>query len=667
MFPRFDSTYAAIDMQALSRAAVHFRADVEGLRAIAVLSVVAFHYGVPGLTGGFVGVDVFFVISGFLITQLLLREIAATGQLDFLGFYGRRAKRLLPAALTVTLATLIVGYFVLAPFEQKEMAKSGAASALYAANVWLLRQSMNYFAPESSLNPFLHTWSLSVEEQFYLVWPAFVFIVSRFGQKIILLALLIVVFGSFADCIYLTYGKQAWAFYLAPPRAWEFGAGALIATRPFERWAKQPGSSSIVGWLSFAVLILSFFAIDGFMAFPGVIVVVPVAATALLLLTGNNPAGSSALLRTHPFQFFGARSYAIYLWHWPVAVLGTVLVGSTALANCLFFVMTIVLSSFSLAWLEYPIRASHWLAQRSVRSIVMGGAVTLTATVAGILSFAIAQYVTNAAQAKIVASASKYSLSSESGCLAGFTTQSPIRCVFGSSSYTKTIVLLGDSHADQWTTALAAIAEQRGWRLITYLKASCPIADIPVSKVYSLRLRRLSPQCASWREQAIAMIKTQDSPDAILLAQFSSGNVKGPFTNLGPHAVSIETWERGLFGALKKLEPVNAKLIVIRDNPTPYHPVGNCLARAEWRRLPFSTCSRSLSLTTSNEVFEAEQRAVWSINNARMIDLTSSICTGLVCPAIRDGVVVYRDANHLTVDFTLVLMDRLAAELVAAL
>src|SRR5438067_254931 len=127
MFPRFDATCAAIDMQPVSRAATHFRADVEGLRAIAVLSVVAFHYGVPGLTGGFVGVDVFFAISGFLITQLLLREIAATGQLDFLGFYGRRAKRLLPAALAVTLATLIIGYFVLAPFEQKEMAKSGTA------------------------------------------------------------------------------------------------------------------------------------------------------------------------------------------------------------------------------------------------------------------------------------------------------------------------------------------------------------------------------------------------------------------------------------------------------------------------------------------------------------------------------------------------------------
>lgn len=654
-------------MQPVSRAAAHFRADVEGLRAIAVLSVVAFHYEVPSVTGGFVGVDVFFVISGYLISQLLLREIAATGKLDFLGFYGRRAKRLLPAALVVTVATLIIGYFVLAPFEQKEMAKSATASALYAANVWLLRQSTNYFAPESSLNPFLHTWSLSVEEQFYLVWPAFLLMVGRFSQKVLLIALLIVVFGSFAACIYLTYGKQAWAFYLTPPRAWEFGTGALIATRPFEHWMRPGSSGPIVGWLSFAVLILSFFAIDGFMPFPGVVAMVPVFATALLLLTGDNPAGPSALLRMHLFQFFGARSYAIYLWHWPIAVLGTVLLGGTALAHCLFFVMTVVLSSLSFAWLERPIRASYWLAQRSARSIAMGGALTLIATVAGVLSFTIAHYVTDAAQATIVASTSKYSLSSESGCLAGFTTQKPIRCVFGPSSYTKTIVLLGDSHADQWTTALTAIAEQKGWRLITYLRASCPVADIPVSTVYSLRLRRLSPQCASWREQTIAMIKNQDSPDAILLAQFSSGNVKGPFTNLGPHAVSIETWERGLFRALKELEPLGAKLIVVRDNPTPYHPVGNCLARAEWRGLPFSTCSRSLSLTISDEVIEAEQRVVSSINNARMIDLTSSICTDLVCPAIRDGIVVYRDANHLTVDFTLLLMDRLAAELIAAL
>ena len=640
-----------------------FRADIEGLRAVAVLSVIGFHYEVPRMTGGFVGVDIFFVISGYLISQLLLKEISATKTLDFVRFYGRRAKRLLPASLFMTIATLLVGYMTLAPFEQIEVAKSAQASALYATNVWLLHRAMNYFSPESSLNPFLHTWSLSVEEQFYLVWPAFLLVASRFGRRALVVAMLLLTAGSFIGCLYLTYTKQAWAFYFSPARAWEFGAGALVAIGPAANWARKSGSGAIIGWAAFAALIISCFAINEFFSFPGVVAIIPVLATALLLLTGENAAGPSMLLTTAPFQFFGTRSYAMYLWHWPIAVLGSVFVSVNAATYSAFFVLTVVLASFSYSWLEHPIRASRWLAEGSVRAIGLGGALTVVGAVSGLLSLIIAHQAADPTQAKIISATSKFSVSNEAGCIVGFTTDKPLRCVFGAQNYRKTIVLFGDSHADQWTTALASIAEQHGWRLVTYLKASCSVAEIPV---YNMRLRRLSPECAKWRQEAIAQI-ANDHPDAVLVAQFSGGYVKGPFTNLGSNAVDVDAWEDGVRTVLEELTTSSRNVVILRDNPTPYHPVGTCLARAEWRGLSFDACNRELVQTTSQPVLLAEQRAVASFDTARMIDLTPAICRDTICPAVRDGVVVYRDANHLTVDFTLVLKNELENSLAVGL
>ncbi|WP_246229674.1 acyltransferase family protein [Bradyrhizobium cytisi] len=260
--------------------AADFRPDIEGLRAIAVLSVIGFHYGVPWLTGGFVGVDIFFVISGYLISQLLLRELNGTGTIDFVAFYGRRARRLLPAALLVTVATLIVSYFVLSPLEQKEIAKSAAASSVFATNMSLLSQALNYFGPESSLNPFLHTWSLSVEEQFYFLWPALLLVLWRTKGRILQFGLVFITLLSFVLCIYLTYTKQAWAFYLSPARAWEFGLGALASLFPFPKWATYTRSAAVSGWIALVGLIFSCFLLDEFSAFPGYCAAAPVAATA---------------------------------------------------------------------------------------------------------------------------------------------------------------------------------------------------------------------------------------------------------------------------------------------------------------------------------------------------------------------------------------------------
>lgn len=263
----------------------------------------------------------------------------------------------------------------------------------------------------------------------------------------------------------------------------------------------------------------------------------------------------------------------------------------------------------------------------------------------------------------IQASTSKYSLSTENGCLAAFTVADPLRCVFGPSNYKRTIVLFGDSHADQWTTALARIAERKQWRLITYLKSSCSASDVAV---YNMRLRRFSPECEMWRRKSIEKI-VADRADLIIVSQFSSGYIKGDLTNLGPNAVELEAWEAGLHQTLLSLQAAHSAMLLLRDNPTPHHPVGICLARAEWRGLALDGCGRDKEIAVINAVTNSEQRVASMFANIRFVDLTPEICTGDRCPAIRDGTVIYRDANHLTVDSTLRLEAILARELQLAL
>ncbi|RUX56514.1 acyltransferase, partial [Mesorhizobium sp. M7A.F.Ca.US.014.04.1.1] len=214
--------------------AASFRPDIQGLRALAVGGVVAYHFGLTALPGGFAGVDIFFVISGWLISTHLMQEIGETGRLDLWRFYARRARRLLPAALFVILVTLAAGYFILAPQEQALYSRGAMFASAYAINLWLLRWSFDYFAADATSNPFIHFWSLSVEEQFYLAWPALLLLAAwlRPGRRTAAAMIGVVGLASFAACLWLTSAAPAWAFYFSPLRAWEFAAGGLATLVP---------------------------------------------------------------------------------------------------------------------------------------------------------------------------------------------------------------------------------------------------------------------------------------------------------------------------------------------------------------------------------------------------------------------------------------------------
>jgi peptidoglycan/LPS O-acetylase OafA/YrhL len=661
------TSYSRHDAVARPRSA--FRLDIEGLRAVAVLAVVGFHYGVPGMTGGFVGVDIFFVISGYLITGLLANELNETGGIALLRFYGRRARRLLPAALLVTLTTLVCGVFLLSPLEQLSVAKAAAASSLYISNFWFLYQTFDYFSPETALNPFLHTWSLSVEEQFYILWPALLILAGRPKNhpRLLPIAMVAATLSSFVLCLWLTDVKQPWAFYASPGRAWEFGLGALASLSPVTRWARASKVAPVIGWLGAPLLLFACIAIDDASRFPGPDALLPAGATACVLISGagNDRRGPALLLNTMPFQWLGALSYSIYLWHWPIIVYAKIVDPHLSLWGrlaCVALTLACAVASYRL--LEQPVRWSSWLGSRAVRSMGLGAALTLTgASVAFGAATLAKRFAWSPIQIMIdvVTAQGPRASGSGRGCLTGFVESEPVACVFGTDAPVRTLVLFGDSHADQWSTPIVSLAEQEGWRVVTYLKSSCSVADIPV---YNGRLRRFSPECAKWRAQALAEIGRLH-PDAAVIGQFSSSYIRGPLTGLGENAVDLATWSEGLRRSLGTLHAAGIPVIVLRDSPTPGRDMRNCLARADWRGLPPSSCATPRSFGLDASVTEAEQGVASSVPAIHFVDLSSEFCNSTTCPAFRGGTVVYRDANHLTTAYAEGLLEPLRSALVS--
>ncbi|RUV70663.1 MAG: acyltransferase [Mesorhizobium sp.] len=623
-----------------------YRPDIEGLRAVAVLSVVAFHFGLP-LPGGFIGVDVFFVISGYLITRILLSEMDRTGSIDLMRFYGRRARRLLPASLLMIACTLAAGTLILAPIEQKFMAKGAFASGVYSSNLYFMLLRDDYFAKGSGLNPFLHTWSLAVEEQFYVVWPGLLLVASRYLKlpRPVWLAALCVL--SVALCVWLTWYRQPFAFYSSPARAWEFGLGALATLPIVSKWAALSRSSVPLGWIGAAVLATCLLTFHEGIVFPGSIAALPASATALILLSGVSPSRGLRSLLTFPaLQWVGKLSYSIYLWHWPVIVFATILYperGPAVILACCAITLAASYASFRLV--EDPVRNNPWLGARAVRSVALGALLTFVTAGSGGVAFLMARhFAAEPAQAKILAQATEMPAGSDRKCLINFTDAEPMPCVFGQETSSKTVVLIGDSHADQWSTPLSELATREGWKLVTYLKASCSVSDIPI---YSKRLRRWSPECAEWRRRSIEEI-AKLNPALIVVSQFSNGYIKGPRSGLGEYAVSYDEWETGLTKSLQVLAS-SGPVLLLRDTPTPSVDLATCVERSAWRGLSSDTCMVTRSAAI-DERLTALERNVAQSSGVSFADMTNTFCDQS-CPGMKDGMLVYRDANHLATPY----------------
>ena len=363
-----------------------FRPEVEGLRAVAVVLVLLYHAKLGGMSGGYIGVDVFFVLSGFLITSLLMRELATTGTVSLAAFWARRARRLLPASGLVVIATLIAGRLMLDGLSQGDLAHDVIAACAFVANFRFLKVGTDYLAEGQATSPLLHFWSLAVEEQYYLVWPGLMLLLVRYARLarrslIAVLGLMWVV--SLVLCVRATHDDPMWAFFMLPARAWELLSGALIAVVGGTLWKRAEHARALLGCLGLGAIIGAALAYDNTTPFPGWAALVPVLATVAVINAGVTPGGPGLLLRTRPMLWIGARSYAIYLWHFPMLLLAEARYGAlNAPTRVGLLVGSLVLAAISYRLLEVPVRFAPRLVASPSRSLVMGACIAL-AGVAG--------------------------------------------------------------------------------------------------------------------------------------------------------------------------------------------------------------------------------------------------------------------------------------------
>ncbi|MEY4607772.1 MAG: hypothetical protein RLY45_2532 [Actinomycetota bacterium] len=369
---------------------VTHRRDIEGLRALAVVAVLLFHFGVPGTSGGFVGVDVFFVISGFLITTLLVAERERDGAISVLRFYARRARRLLPISTVVVATTAIAASRLLDPTRLDDIAAELRASALFAANLLFADRGTNYLTASLEPSPVLHFWSLAVEEQFYFIWPALIAAVTASASRSQVrrrtaVAMCMVIAASYCLSGLLTAGYPTWSYYGLHTRAWELGLGALLAAGA-PTVARVPAAvRAAAGWAGIAAVFGSVVLLGSVDEFPGWIAMVPVAATVAVLASGESSRdaawGPAALLRWRPLQYLGSRSYSLYLWHWPALVIAESHRGEPLPASWRVLLAggVVLVAEAGYRIVEQPVRSSRWLAVRPATSVAIGGMLVVAA------------------------------------------------------------------------------------------------------------------------------------------------------------------------------------------------------------------------------------------------------------------------------------------------
>ena len=622
---------------------VPFRPDIEGLRAVAVALVVACHCRIAAVAGGFVGVDVFFVLSGYLITTLLVAEVGRSGRIDLPRFYARRVRRLLPAAALTLVVTLAAAALILAPQELVFAARAARAAALYASNVFFDFDAADYFAQGVELNPLLHTWSLGVEEQFYLFWPALVLLgLGRGGTRGRLFAILgTVTLASFALCLWMTLRAPTFAFYELPARAWEFGVGGLLAMLPLAARRLAPAAWIVIGWAGLLCVLACGWLIPAGPGFPGWRAALPVAGTLAALAAGSQLPGRGVvwLLERAPLQYLGSRSYSWYLWHWPFVLFAAALVpGIGVPGRVIAAVAALGAAELTFRTLERPVRGSVFLRPRPQLSLVLAAAVTLVTV--GITWLGIHAGNAQAAAPKFAAvnaAVDDIATIDRARCVTAYGADSHVtRCVFGNPDSKVTVALFGDSHAIQWFNAVEALATARQWRLVTFLKSGCAAHDAAPLLGGS--------GCRPWRNQALQEIVALH-PDAVFVASYTSAYGLG---EAHPEA-DLERLRAGWRRSLQVLSAAGLTVIQFRDTPLPPFDVPTCLARGlthTWMR--GRSCDLAESAALEPRTFAAEQAAASGLPGTHFVDLTDRLCRAGVCPAVIDGAIVYRDASHLT-------------------
>lgn len=651
--------------------AEEYRPDIDGLRALAVVPVALFHARIPGFAGGYVGVDVFFVISGFLITSILLRDIRA-GDFSLARFYERRIRRLLPALFAVVTASMAIAYWLLLPREFQNFGKSVAASALWVSNVLFFREA-GYFDAPAELKPLLHTWSLAVEEQFYLLFPLMLVALYRFFSGYAVSALLALSVLSFALCAWMMSYRESAAFYLLPFRAWELGMGALLAAAALP--APRERAATILGAVGLACILAAVFFYTPATPFPGWAAALPCLGAALLIYSGASRGSAiRRLLSLRPVVFVGLISYSFYLWHWPALVfaryyhiddLGVLGEASVVLA---------ALAGSALCWrfVERPFRHSDRFSRRAMFAF-LGLAILLWG------AFGAAAHLTRGMPGRLPPEALPFARA-----LHDFNPQpepcvrwqadrpdSPFCLIGATKQQAPTFLVWGDSHAGVLSYGVSAAAETAGTTGLLAGLGGCPPL-LGIDKDETAADTALDEACVPHNRRVLALLEQHRSIQTVILiarwAYYAKGGGVGVDRHnritlrlldpaATPQAGNAEIVRVALPDTLRTLGRLGREVYVLGQVPEmedfSLSRVARLLARNAGGTLPADldmigvTPRQSVEHRQSD--FSAMAGALAGLPSVRVLETRHLFCDERLCRGVREGIPRYFDNNHVTI------------------
>ena len=639
------------------------RLDIQKLRTFAVLGVVIFHLWPEALPGGYIGVDVFFVISGYLISSHLFKELSG-GTFKFSNFWARRARRILPSAAVVLVATAIAVATITLILDRTKAFKHIVGSLLFVENWMLAGDSVNYLAKEEAPLPTQHYWSLSVEEQFYLVWPIVVFLIWRLAKskaltaaKIVIAAVFVV---SYLYSIFATMHDASPAYFSTFTRVWEFCAGALVALL-----AKSPGARFASCWyyLGWALLFGSFFFIDSNTLFPGYIAIVPVLGAALVIWV-NSPLQNNQFLpiTNRANVLISDVSFALYLWHWPLIVFANELTGRPLndLVLVGLLVLGIVLAWLTTRFVEKPIRFGKRLKKVSSKRFLLASLSGLTALA---LAFGGAWQLSRVARAEAVANFQKQptdgqlqpdprlasldvsKIATGSKCASQGSVAAVKVCHFGNKDAEVSVAVLGDSHMMALFPAVEEMAAKRGWKITTYVRSACPFIGRHFVTVRDPR----EAACNRWNDKVRVILEKQEAFDFVFVtANHKDGLIGSP--EYGAKSFQL---------AWQPLINRGTKVVAVRDVPLMVGAL-ECLQR-NLKNAAYCAMPASEDVLGNDSLFTAAKQTP----GVYPIDLIPTICPNDVCQIALNGFTVMRDHGHLTASFAKSLAPIIEKELEA--
>lgn len=636
-------------------AAVQFRPDIEGLRAVAVLSVVFFHLKLHPFSGGFLGVDMFFVISGYLITRNVLGDLEA-GRFSFRNFYARRIRRIFPAMLVTVAATLTAGALWLPPALFINLAKSGFASVSFFSNIYFWLGEQEYFSPDSGLLPLLHMWSLSVEEQFYIFWPLAMLAISAACASRRVFYVGLIGAAAFAATFMIGKSDPSAAFYLMPFRVYQFSLGAFALG--VERWVMTSiGIQRAAQVLGLTLCAVGIFTLTSHLRSQAV---APSLGAALIIYGGSQRA-SIPILTNPVVSYIGRISYSLYLVHWPVAVFANYVFGEKAFHLCglvVQCVLMLILAALSYHFVERPFLTTHNAGRKilNVRPLI-GASVAVVLLCVGVIAGNGWNWRLNPTQRRI----NTFEAFGVAPCARAATS-----CIFGAADGPIAAILIGDSYAQHYVAAINRVAGGLGVRAEEQIQQGCLVLSGLMKLGYS------DDRCRTGRDRALAAVKQSAAP--VILSQAWLGYQNGSIGDNDGHAIDVssetkrlEVLREGIERTIKEIARPNRRILIIG---------------AEVRAACNLTATRMGAGPLPHErnppcrirSLEEVNRTTMGVNNMLMavrdeypgivsVIFPQNYMCGTTCSIARDGISFYEDAGHLTVAGSLYFGERANADL----